>query len=56
MSIVDLKKIFKSLSYSDKKELLEILEHSNQIPSERISTNLDFRKASSVLIADVLKI
>lgn len=35
MSIVDLKKIFMSLSYSDKKELLEILEHSNQIDSIR---------------------
>ena len=30
MTIIDLKKIFKSLSYSDKKELLEILESSNQ--------------------------
>lgn len=30
MNLIDLKKVFKSLSYSDKKELLEILESSDQ--------------------------
>lgn len=35
MKLLELKKIFQSLSYSDKKELLEILEHSNQISSIR---------------------
>lgn len=35
MKLLELKKIFQSLSYSDKKELLEILENSNQISSIR---------------------